>query len=63
VFLFDSGFQVYVWQGNRASKQERASWLKVAESYLRSLEGSWTTPVATVKEGREGSAFQSVLDG
>jgi gelsolin len=61
VFLFDSGFQVYVWEGSGASKHEKAAWLKVAESYLRSLDGSWTTPVASVKEGREGPAFQSVL--
>ncbi|TAQ91331.1 hypothetical protein B7494_g302 [Chlorociboria aeruginascens] len=63
VFLFDSGFQIYVWQGDGASRREKALWLKVAESYLQSLEDSWTTPVATVKEGREGPAFQSVLDG
>ena len=63
VFLFDSGFQIYVWQGKGASTQEKAMWLKVAESYLRSLVDSWTTPVATIKEGREGSAFLSVLDG
>lgn len=63
VFLLDSGFQIYVWQGKGASKQERTMWLTVAESYLRSLEGSWTTPVASVKEGMEGSAFESVLDG
>ncbi|RDW82407.1 hypothetical protein BP6252_03519 [Coleophoma cylindrospora] len=62
VFVYDSGYQIYVWQGNGASQQEKAKWLKVAESYLRSLDGAWTTPVATVKEGREGLAFKSVID-
>lgn len=63
VFLLDDGSRaIWVWQGASASKAEKAAWLKVAQAYVRQLQGgddqeAHLTPIAKVMEGSESPAF------
>ncbi|TEA12401.1 Severin [Colletotrichum sidae] len=66
VFLLDdAGRAVWVWEGLGASRGERANWLRVAQEYVRRLEGAddeaeeerFLTPLAKVVEGNESRAF------
>ncbi|KAK3689350.1 gelsolin [Podospora appendiculata] len=64
VFLLDDeGRAIWVWEGNGASRAEKAMWLRVAQSYVRKLESddgqteAYLTPIAKVREGSESAAF------
>lgn len=63
VYLYDTGKVIWVWEGQNASPQEKAMWIKVAQSYVRNLqsetghEGTFLIPVAKVNEGNESPAF------
>lgn len=66
VFILDDGGNaVWVWQGQGASKAEKASWLKVAQAYVRQLQGeddnAYLTPIAKVTEGSESPAFMRAI--
>lgn len=66
VFILDDGGKaVWVWQGEGASKAEKASWLKVAQAYVRQLQGehenAHLTPIAKVIEGSESPAFMRAI--
>ncbi|KAI1090586.1 putative actin-binding protein Fragmin [Rostrohypoxylon terebratum] len=66
VFLLDTGDIVWVWQGSRASKAEKAMWIKVAELYIRRLgeddEKAYLSPISKVVEGYESPAFIQALE-
>ncbi|KAJ4414880.1 hypothetical protein N0V82_007673 [Gnomoniopsis sp. IMI 355080] len=60
--LDDAGKAIWVWQGEGASKAEKAAWLKVAQAYVRQLSGgedqsAHLTPIAKVIQGSESPAF------
>lgn len=60
--LDDAGKAIWVWQGEGASKAEKAAWLKVAQAYVRHLSGgedqnAHLTPIAKVIQGSESPAF------
>jgi gelsolin len=62
VFVLDDGGRaVWVWEGQGASRAEKAMWLKVAQAYVRKLqsedEDAYLTPIAKVREGCESAAF------
>ncbi|PKS12516.1 hypothetical protein jhhlp_000723 [Lomentospora prolificans] len=59
VFLLDTGRAIWVWEGSRTSRAEKASWLKLAQGYVRWLNsrGSSVRPIAKVIEGNESPAF------
>ncbi|EEY19693.1 Gelsolin repeat-containing protein [Verticillium alfalfae VaMs.102] len=63
VFLLDdAGKTIWVWEGSRASRQEKSSWLKVAQRYIQHLqatgsEDAYLTPIAKVAQGNESRAF------
>lgn len=63
--LDDAGKTIWVWQGAGASKAEKAAWLKVAQAYVRKLQGddeeAHLTPIAKVVEGSESSAFMRAV--
>lgn len=68
VFLLDdAGREIWVWEGSKASHAEKATWLKVAQSYVRKLQSeddqseAYLTPIAKVSEGNESAAFVRVL--
>ncbi|KAK7227156.1 hypothetical protein V2G26_015159 [Clonostachys chloroleuca] len=60
VFLIDdAGSAIWVWEGQGASRAERASWLNVARSYIQHIQssqpGAYTTPwPRSSKETRAG---------
>ncbi|CAN8104085.1 unnamed protein product [Discula destructiva] len=60
--LDDAGKAIWVWQGDGASKAEKAAWLRVAQAYVRQLQGgddqsAHLTPIAKVIQGSESPAF------
>ncbi|KAK4143508.1 putative actin-binding protein [Dichotomopilus funicola] len=65
--LDDAGRTIWVWEGQGASKAEKATWLRVAQAYVRRLQGeqengdAYLTPVAKVREGSESTAFLRVI--
>ncbi|KAL5328073.1 hypothetical protein ACEPPN_005781 [Leptodophora sp. 'Broadleaf-Isolate-01'] len=67
VFLLDIGTAIWVWRGLGASRGEKASWLNVAQSYIRQLQersgnsDANATPLASVVEGNESSAFMRAI--
>lgn len=67
VFILDDGGRaIWVWQGAGASRAEKASWLKVAQAYVRQLQGgevpdAHLTPIAKVIEGNESPAFMRAI--
>lgn len=69
VFLLDdAGRAVWVWIGGGASRSERATWMRVAQAYIRRLQAeredseSYLVPVAKVKEGAESRAFRKAIE-
>lgn len=67
VFLLDSGKGVWVWEGQSASRAEKASWLKVAQAYIRHLESqneasAHLSPLAKVAQGHETQAFIKAIE-
>jgi gelsolin len=66
VFLLDNaGRDVWVWEGQGASRAERALWLRVTQAYLAQLqqddEDAHLTPVAKVCQGHESVAFRQAI--
>lgn len=68
VFLLDDGGKhIWVWEGKGASRAEKASWLRVAQAYLRrlqeqQLDEAYLTPLAKVVEGNESRAFLKAVE-
>ncbi|KAK3998031.1 hypothetical protein QBC44DRAFT_346756 [Cladorrhinum sp. PSN332] len=69
VFLLDdAGKAIWVWEGKGASSAEKASWLKVAQAYVRRLQSedagseAYLTPIAKVREGNESPAFMRAVE-
>lgn len=68
VFLLDTGSDIWVWQGSGASKAEKASWIKVAQHYIRRFADSGdgveaqASPVSKVVDGYESPAFMRALE-
>ena len=62
VFVLDIGKTIWVWRGLRASKAEKAMWIKVAQMYVNQLQDAHFTPIATVVEGNENPAFLKALE-
>ncbi len=68
VFILDDGGKsVWVWEGGGASRAEKASWLKVAQAYVRHVQGdeandqAYLIPIAKVQEGNESQAFARAI--
>ncbi len=68
VFVFDTSKSIWVWRGLRASRQEKALWIKVAQSYVQELQSespqleASLIPIAAVVEGNENSVFLKELE-
>ncbi|KHN97522.1 Gelsolin [Metarhizium album ARSEF 1941] len=68
VFLLDDGSRgVWIWEGVGASRQEKASWLSVAQAYIRRLQSGspdgehHLVPLAKVRQGNESRAFLGAI--
>lgn len=62
MFLLDVGRSIWVWEGNGASRAERAMWLKVTQRYMGMQPDARGMSVAKVKQGREGKAFWGAVE-
>ena len=67
VFLLDVGNTIWVWQGHKASKGERAIWFKIAQIYVHELQKQHDNnvallPIAKVVEGNESRAFYRSIE-
>lgn len=61
VFLVDCGRSIWVWEGNGASRAEKATWLRVMQRYVAGQEDAAGLPTAKVSQGNEGNAFWTAL--
>ncbi|ODA81285.1 hypothetical protein RJ55_04250 [Drechmeria coniospora] len=66
VFLLDdAGRALWVWEGQGASRAEKAQWLAVAQAYVRrvqeELADAHLMNFAKVKEGHESKAFMKAI--
>jgi len=68
IFLLDVGNSIWVWQGQKASKRERAIWFKIAQIYVHQLQkqqhdnNAVLLPIAKVVEGNESRAFYRAIE-
>lgn len=68
VFIYDVGTRLWVWQGLGASANEKAMWIKVAQSYVRWLQEhqqqseAYLTPISKVVQHHESPAFLKALE-
>ncbi|KAJ9583648.1 hypothetical protein L9F63_022014, partial [Diploptera punctata] len=64
IMVLDSGDEIYVWIGNKASQEERQMGLKMAEEYLKSDPTDRShelTLIFTLKQGDEPMSFTSLF--
>jgi gelsolin len=68
IFILDTAFEIWVWQGSGASETEKAMWIKVAQRYTsRFVEsndaaGAQAAHISKVVEGHESPAFLKALE-
>jgi gelsolin len=62
VFIFDCGFQVFVWIGRAASPTEKRMGIQYAQTYMTKFNRPHYLPVSRVMEGGENEIFLSVFD-
>ncbi|WP_395239283.1 hypothetical protein, partial [Salmonella sp. s54412] len=61
VFIADTGKELFVWIGKRASKVEKKNGLKYAHNYLKNTKHPLIS-VTVLKEGQRNDAFEKILD-
>lgn len=62
VFIFDTGAEVFVWVGKKASSSEKRMALQSAQNYLVEYKRPVWLPISRVIEGAENEVFNSALD-
>jgi len=62
VFVFDSGFEIFVWIGKGTTANEKKSALSSAQTYLSQNKRPAYLPITRVIEGGEPSSFHTALD-
>ncbi|KAH7356178.1 putative actin-binding protein Fragmin [Pyrenochaeta sp. MPI-SDFR-AT-0127] len=62
VFLLDAGKSIWVWEGQGASRAEKAMWLKVVQRYISEQQDAADLSVAKVNQGSEGQAFWTAIE-
>lgn len=64
IMVLDSGDEIYVWVGNKATQEERQLGMKMAEQYLKSDPSDRSfelTLIFTLKQGDEPLSFTSLF--
>eukprot|EP01137_Pigoraptor_chileana_P018286 Opistho-2@77538 len=61
VFVYDAGFEVFVWVGKGASAQEKAKGLGYASDYLFQNNRPKHLPISRVMEGGENEVFEAAF--
>jgi len=62
VFVFDTGFEVFVWIGSGASAQEKTAGLGQAQQYLTQAKRPAYIPITKIQEATHHHTFISALD-
>lgn len=62
VFIYDAGFELFVWIGKGASKNERRFAIIRAMEYLNEYKRPVWLPITRIMEGGENEVFESALD-
>jgi len=58
VFLLDTGFELYLWAGDKAPPPLKGSSFPFAQKYLKSYKRPPVLPIQQCKEGRESENFK-----
>lgn len=61
VFVFDTGFEVFVWIGQGASAGEKSKGLAYAEQYLKDNGRPVYIPITRILEGGENETFNALF--
>eukprot|EP00911_Craspedida_sp_UC1_P001139 UC1_evm4s858 len=61
VFIFDSGYQIFIWIGLGANKEERSQALKHAQEYFAEASVPDTYPITKILQGGENEAFEAAF--
>merc|ERR1719271_1864453 len=57
VFLYDNGFEIFLWVGKGADQQERVSAFPFAQRYLKDYRRPSVLPITRYAEGKEAPRF------
>jgi gelsolin len=58
VFVFDAGFEIFVWVGKKSTAQEKANGMSYATDYLFKYNRPKHLPICRVLEGGENEVFE-----
>jgi len=61
VFVFDAGFEIFVWIGSGATQAEKTSGLAAATEYLHKNDRTLYLPITVCREGSESEVFLAAL--
>lgn len=61
VFVFDTGFHVYVWIGKDASQHEKGGGLAIAHEYVKNSEHPFL-PLTRIAQGNHNMSFDAAFD-
>jgi len=61
VFILDSGFEIFVWVGKKASPQEKSNAFKYAQDYLQKAGKPAYFPITKIVEGGENPTFVAMF--
>jgi len=61
VFIFDIGYEIYVWVGKGASSEEKKYSLQKAQLYMIQNNRPINLPICSLNEGRESDAFENAF--
>lgn len=59
VFVVDSGIEIFIWKGKKASKQEKSKAWSMVDQYIAHHDLSPTIPVTVIDEGKINTVFHS----
>jgi len=62
VFLFDTGFEIFVWIGQRASQAERNAGIGQAQNYLKTSGRPVYLPISKIQEKSQIPTFEALFD-
>jgi len=60
-FVFDGGFEIFIWVGKGATKQEKDKAMEFAVEYMKKNNRPTTLPVTRVLEGAEAPSFKQAM--
>jgi gelsolin len=61
VFVFDAGYEVFVWIGKNSTAKEKKYSLHYAQDYIQKYDRPAYLPITRVLEGGENETFESAL--